>query len=188
MKCKWAVMSTITSTGEPSTWLLSSQIDELFLCRCPLLTSPGGRVPSGDAAVGRSCGPCGLERRGHRGPRPCWPRPARRKLAPDCRAANELRRETVRCDRGQLGVSRDRSRGAGSLQDPRGPALRVAAPPAQKAGPDLGRPGPLELSRRRKYSIMAVFLTHAADAPPVYDSVVQCRLDTHALLINNSAK
>lgn len=42
MKCKWAVMSTVTSTGEPSTWLLSSQMDELFLCHCPLLTSPGG--------------------------------------------------------------------------------------------------------------------------------------------------
>lgn len=46
MKCKWAVMSTITSTREPSTWLLSSQIDEPFPCHCPLLTSLGGRVPS----------------------------------------------------------------------------------------------------------------------------------------------
>lgn len=45
MKCKWAVMSTITSTGEPSTWLLSSQIDELFFCHCPLLTSLEGGLP-----------------------------------------------------------------------------------------------------------------------------------------------
>lgn len=37
MKCKWAVMSAITSTGEPSKLLLSSQIDELSPCRCPLL-------------------------------------------------------------------------------------------------------------------------------------------------------
>lgn len=32
-------MSTIISTREPSKRLLSSQIDELFHCHCPLLTS-----------------------------------------------------------------------------------------------------------------------------------------------------
>ena len=46
MKCKWAVMSTITSTREPSSWLLCSQIDELFLRHCPLLTTLGSAMPS----------------------------------------------------------------------------------------------------------------------------------------------
>lgn len=79
MKCKWAVMSTITSTREPSTWLLSSQIDEPFPCHCPLLTSLGGRVPSerrvgarpgvgGEAENWRRAGP--WQRAGRREPPP----------------------------------------------------------------------------------------------------------------------
>lgn len=59
MKCKWAVMSTITSTGEPSAWLLSSQIDELCLCHCALPTSRKGRPQPrlGAEVWGRGQGP-----------------------------------------------------------------------------------------------------------------------------------
>lgn len=50
-------MSTITSTGEPSAWLLSSQIDELFLCHCALPTSGGGRGSAQAGGRGLGKGP-----------------------------------------------------------------------------------------------------------------------------------
>lgn len=56
MKCKWAVMSTITSTGEPSKLLLSSQIDELPLCRCPSLTPLWVRHGRGTGGKGGGTG------------------------------------------------------------------------------------------------------------------------------------